>query len=71
MRNVKSEVSECSEGLTGRERCVGCWSWWQELETDVTVCGELIDYFIFTFLGCETDMAAENKRFSTTLCNLF
>lgn len=53
--------------LTGR--CVGCWSWWQELGTDVTVSGELIDYLISHLP--EMDMAALKKRISTALCNLF
>lgn len=45
--------------LTGR--CVGCWSWWQELGTDVTVSGELIDYLILTFTGDGYGSLKENN----------
>lgn len=53
-----SRVTVWGQWKADRERCVGCWSWWQELETDVAVCGGLIDYLIFTFPGRESDMAA-------------
>lgn len=41
-------------------RSVGCWSWWQELGTGVTVNGELIDYLIFKFTGDGYDSLKEN-----------
>lgn len=56
-RNVV-EWSVWGQWKAERETCVGCWSCWQELETDVTVCGELIDYLIFTFPGHKSDTAA-------------
>lgn len=43
------------------ERCVGCWSWRQELGTDVTVSGKRIDYLIFIFTGDGHGSLRENN----------